>query len=404
MDRTTKILLSISIIFLVLFTVLFILLLVIGPKNQALNFSQSSFSLSSSSAVVSSSVAPPNICNSIGTQNFVYRVAGTNVQGFSGDNGPAINAQLNQPSGIALNENTCQLYISDTTNQRIRVINLQSGIITTVVGTGVAGNTIGMDGLTTQINNPTDITVRSNGDVLIADTSNNRILNFSPITNVVSIFAGTGTAGFLGDGGLAVNARLNQPTGVVEGFGGNVYISDTSNNRIRVVNGSTGIITTIAGIGTAGPYNPAVTAPLNATITPRQIRIDQFGNIVFVTNLRVVYINLIGNPTIAFWSVNNLDLTLGFNSMPISIDPLTGDLYLIGSNTNDGWIIFGRNSTALGSFIGTGVPGNSGDNGPALSAQVNISNSLVFDSRGTLYMVSPVGSSVRRYFTQEQSP
>ncbi len=259
--------------------------------------------------------------------NIMVQVAGTGAPGFSGDNNPALNAQFSNPEGIAAFYDTGQeklfLYIADTGNHRIRKIDASSGIISTVAGTGVAEFT-GDDGLAinAQLNTPRAVAVDNSQNIYIADTNNNRIRKVSAATGIITTFAGggagagetnpdptkwqlaaprgvftdsagnvyiadtgkhkirkvnaagnpgstivgTGAPGYSGDGSLATAATLSSPNGVAVDGAGNIYIADTGNNVLRLVNIHDGTINTMAGTGTAG-YNgdnqPAVNASLN---------------------------------------------------------------------------------------------------------------------------------------------
>ena len=206
------------------------------------------------------------------------------VQGFSGDGGPATAAQLYVPIGVAMDANG-DLFIADSANQRIRKVSA-SGIITTVAGNGTAAFS-GDGGLATaaQLNNPGGAAVDGSGNLFIADSSNNRIRKVSA-SGIITTVAGNGTAGFGGDGGLAMAAQLNNPEGVVVDGPGNLFIADTENSRIRKVSAS-GIITTVAGSGVPGEAHfegdgGLATAALLGP--PGGVAVDAFGNL-FIADL-----------------------------------------------------------------------------------------------------------------------
>ena len=138
-------------------------------------------------------------------------------------------------------------------NNRIRKVNSTTGIITTIAGNGTAW--IFRRWWTCNkcyIKQSFGVAVDSNGNIYIADTYNNRIRKVNSTTGIITTIAGNGTGGYSGDGGIATNATLYHPFGVAVDSNGNIYIADHNNNRIRKVNSTTGIITTIAGNGTAG--------------------------------------------------------------------------------------------------------------------------------------------------------
>ena len=206
----------------------------------------------------------------------ITTVAGTGDAGFGGDGGPADNAQLSLPEGVAV-DRSGDLYIADTYNQRIRRVD-SSGTITTVAGTGDAG--FGGDGGpadNAQLGWPQGVAVDRSGDLYIADTYNQRIRRVDSSGTITTV-AGSGSGGFGGDGGPAVNAHLRDPHGVAVDRSGVLYIADTWNGRIRRVD-SSGTITTVAGgsSGSGGDCGPAMTAGLR---TPSGIAVDQVGRIV----------------------------------------------------------------------------------------------------------------------------
>ena len=185
----------------------------------------------------------------IGPDGIINTVAGNGTRGFSGDGGPATQASLNEAIGIAIAPDG-SLYIADSSNHRIRRVGLD-GIITTVAGTGTAGFT-GDGGPATQarLRGPIGIAFGPDCSLYIADRNNHRIRRVGP-DGIIFTVAGTGTAGFSGDGGPAKQAGLNSPNGVAVAQDGSLYIADRANRRIRRV-GPDGIITTVAGTGTAG--------------------------------------------------------------------------------------------------------------------------------------------------------
>jgi len=177
----------------------------------------------------------------------ITTVAGTGVQGYTGDGGPAIGATLGRPVALTLDV-AGNLYYVDSVNQCVRRIDT-NGIITTVAGNGVqafAGD--GGPAISASLAFPLGIALDSRGNMYVADANNNRIRMINS-SGIITTVAGDGSGGFSGDGGQAVNASLNIPSDVAVDGAGNLYIADAGNNRIREV-GPTGVITTIAG--TAG--------------------------------------------------------------------------------------------------------------------------------------------------------
>lgn len=160
--------------------------------------------------------------------------------------------------GVAV-DSSGDIYVTDTSNHSVRKINHTTGYSTVIAGTGSSGST-GNGGAATsaKLNGPKAVTVDSSGNVYIADTSNHRIRKIDTSGNI-SIIAGTGTFGYSGDNGAATSAKINSPQGVAVDGSGNIYIGDTSNNRVRKVD-TNGVITTVAGNGTAGYLSDNVAA------------------------------------------------------------------------------------------------------------------------------------------------
>jgi sugar lactone lactonase YvrE len=175
--------------------------------------------------------------------------AGTGLAGDRGDDGPAAQAELSQPDDLAV-DLAGNIYIADVDNHRIRRIDA-SGAITTFAGTGVAGDS-GDGGPATeaQLSLPRGVAVDTDGNVYIADEASSRIRRVDQ-SGVITTVAGTGAAGFSGDGGPATEAQLSAPTGVSVDAPGNLFIADRDNHRVRKVDAA-GIIATLAGNGAAG--------------------------------------------------------------------------------------------------------------------------------------------------------
>ena len=159
---------------------------------------------------------------------------GPDKRGYAGDNGPAINASLDTPQGIALAENG-DLYIADSGNDVIRRVDASTGKITTVAGTGTMGYS-GDNGLATgaKLSGPTRLVIDHDGNLFIADHGNH-VIRKVDASGIISTVAGKGTAGYSGDGGLAIKAELSSPYGIALDKDGNLLITDTDNSVIRIV-------------------------------------------------------------------------------------------------------------------------------------------------------------------------
>ncbi|MEO6983451.1 MAG: Ig-like domain repeat protein [Edaphobacter sp.] len=215
-----------------------------------------------------------NVIRKVSVVGIVTTVAGTGEQGFAGDGGAATSAQLDSPAGVAVNA-AGEIYIADTHNQRIRKVS--GGTITTIAGTGVEGFS-GDNGAaaSAQLSNPSALALDSSGNLFIADTDNHRIRKISGTT--ITTVAGNGEQAFSGDGASATAAAIDSPNGVAIDAAGKIYIGDTRNQRVRVVD-TTGVISTLAGNGNKTYGGDGGTAAGASLARPRGLSVDAQGNI-----------------------------------------------------------------------------------------------------------------------------
>lgn len=276
----------------------------------------------------------------------IHTVAGSGSYGFRGDQGTAVAARLANPSGVAVSDSG-EVYVSDTENHRIRKI-APSGVITTVAGRGIAG--FGGDrraATRTRLWNPKGLALDGVGRLYVADSTNHRIRVIDS-NGIITTLAGSGRPGFGGDDGPPTQAQLLRPSAVAVDALGDVYIADTGNHRIRRV--SNGIITTVAGnsrVGFGGNGGPADLATLN---NPEGVAVDMFGA-VYIADTR--------------------------NHMVRRVD-LDGNISTI---------------------MGTGLPGYTGDGEPATSASLNLPRGVAVDWRGGVYVADSGNHVVRRIKT-----
>jgi sugar lactone lactonase YvrE len=258
------------------------------------------------------------------TDGNITTIAGTGSAGFSGDGEPATGAELNDPRGVVLDSNQ-NMYFVDAGNNRVRRIDATTHDISTIAGNGPEGNapsgcqgqgSFSGDGgpaISATLNCPLGLDIDSKGNLFVSDTQNNRIRRIDAVTQIITTVAGNGTAGFSGDGGAATSAMLNNPDRISINAAGNFFISDTNNERIRRVDGTTGIITTFAGngnFGFAGDGGPAVSASFS---TPTGVVVTSQGNMYVgdLLNNRIRLVLL--NPNVTLSSS-----TAGFANQPIN--------------------------------------------------------------------------------------
>jgi sugar lactone lactonase YvrE len=212
----------------------------------------------------------------------ITTVAGNGVPGYSGDGGSAINSELNFPGGVAVDA-LGNLYIADWGNNRIRKV-AADGTISTIAGTGVPGfSGDGGPAINAELFNPQSISIDSSGNLFVADSGNNAIREVTTAGTIFAV-AGIGSLGYSGDGGPATSAQLNSPLGVSVDKAENLFIADTGNNVIREVTAS-GIILTIAGDGAAG-YSGDGGSALNAELnSPAHAVVDLAGELYIADSL-----------------------------------------------------------------------------------------------------------------------
>jgi sugar lactone lactonase YvrE len=274
----------------------------------------------------------------------IITVAGTGSAGFSGDGRLATSAHLQNPEGVTV-DSAGTLYIAEFGNHRVRQVT-RDGVITTMAGTGRPG--YGGDGgpaTAAHLHFPYGVAVDSAGTLYIAEFGNHRVRQVTR-DGVITTMAGTGSAGYGGDGGPATAAHLNRPCGVAVDDAGTLYITEWHHHRVRRVTPD-GVITTVAGTGNSGysgDGGPASSAHLN---TPSGVAVDDAGT---------------------------LYITDDFN-------------HRIRQVTRDGMIT---------TVAGTGSAGHGGDNGPAVAAQLNNPVGVAVDSARNLYISERDSHRIRK--------
>lgn len=212
-----------------------------------------------------------------------YVVNGAVAKRFQGDGEAATKALLDFPTAVAV-DGEGHVYIADTMNHRVRRVDAVSGIITTIAGTGQARfSGDGGPAVSAALNEPTALVVDASGRLYIADQSNNRVRVVDLTTGVIETVAGNGVAVYNGDGIPAVEAGLAGPSGLAVGPGGELYVADTFNGRIRMVDRKTGAISTLVGDGGEYRYQDQGDRPSASLARPYGIAIDREGH-MFITD------------------------------------------------------------------------------------------------------------------------
>ena len=330
-------------------------------------------------------------------------IAGTGVAGYSGDGGPATKAQINNPFGVVRGPDGL-IYFCEYDGQVIRRIDAK-GVITTIVGTGKTGYT-GDDGPATKatMNKPHEIRFDLNGDLYFTDMANHVIRRVDMKSGVISTVAGTGKAGFSGDGGPATKADLKQPHSLAFGPEGHLYICDIGNHRIRRVHKKTGAITTFAGNGKrartpdGGKFKGA---PLNG---PRTIDFAKNGdmwlalregNQVWRLDMKRGTIHHIAGTGKKGFTGNGGRAKNATLSGPkgIAIAP-NGDVYLCDTESHSIRVV--EVSTGrLKLFCGNGKKGD-GPDGDPLNCKMGRPHGVWVDPDGTVFIGDSLAHRVRR--------
>lgn len=324
----------------------------------------------------------------ISSAGIISTIAKWTVTGFGGDGGSAMLAMLNEPRGLTADV-LGNVYVADMRNHRIRKIGAD-GILSTVAGNGSAG--FGGDGgpaTSAALNFPVAVTVDAAGNLYIADSLNHRIRRVAP-NGTISTIAGTGAKGFAGDGAAAVAAQLDTPYYLAIDAVGDLHFNDSGNGRIRKVTKS-GTIRTVAGAGLpffVGDGNPATNAFL---ALPQNLTVDAAGNLYVVdaANSRIRKISpngrvwtVAGNGSYGF-SGDGGDATNASLMSPVAtILDAAGNLYIVDSERVRKVTPGGVISTVAGG----GPPFNNGDGIPAIEARLNSPSSLAFDAAGNLFI------------------
>jgi uncharacterized protein (TIGR03437 family) len=341
-----------------------------------------------------------NRIRKIDSKGNITTAVGDGTQGFAGDGAAPATARLSLPTSVAVDAGG-NLYFADSLNYRVR--KLAGSTVSTVAGNGVISRS-GDGGAATsaQLNTPLGVAVDSAGNIYIADAFNNVVRRVAS-NGIISIFAGTGTAGSSGDGGAATSAQLSGPQGVAVDATSNVYIADTGNNRVRKVGGGT--ISTIAGSGTGGSGGDggaATAAQLNA---PFGVALDTAGNVYIAdfsnNRVRKVAVNgtiatLAGSGVSGYGGDGGNATSARLNGpQGVAVDA-AGNVYI--ADTANNRVRKVTTDGVISTLAGNGVAGYDADGGQASATQVGNPTGVAADTFGNVY-IADGSSRVRKVFT-----
>ena len=314
----------------------------------------------------------------VDANGIITTIAGNGSEGYFGDNGPASGALIDLVTGIAVDSNG-NVYIADVINERVRKID-SSGMITTFAGSGDFG-TIG-DGLaaTSAVLLPQGVAADNSGNIYISDFNRDVVRKVNIASGLISTVAGNGSTGFSGDDGTAVRASLNSPFGLAVDSSNQVFVADLGNSRVRRVSG--GVITTTAGT-TIRDGGPATSAFLNF---PGGIAVDGSNNIVVGDSANM--------EARRFSPGGNISAFGQLKGMPLGVASDQGGNFYV---SDDEPVVVKVTPAGVTSILaGNGQDGYGGDNGPATSASISLPTSVAVDAAGTVYLTDFTHNRIRK--------
>ena len=333
----------------------------------------------------------------VDTTGTITTIAGTGTAGFSGDGGPAILAEFNNPWGLAL-DTAGNLYVTDIFNQRVRKIDT-SGTVNTVAGNGTAGyNGDGIPATSASLNSPRGIVLDSSGDLYIADAFNFRVRKVDT-SGIISTFAGDGMQGFSGDGGPAIDANVGRPRGLIL-RGNQLLIANAGQGHIRYVGFASGIINSLAGsfIGYDGDGHAPLASQFNA---PTGMLLLHSGSLLVVDEINARVRTITSSIVTTFaggYIGDNQPATRAAFAAPENLAfDLFGNYYVADAGGNRIRKVdpTGRITTVAG----TGVSGYTGDSGPATQAQLYTPFGVAADPFGNLFISDTTNLAIRKVDT-----
>ena len=337
----------------------------------------------------------------------IQTVAGNGKEGFSGDGGPAAEAELDGPDAVFV-DGSGNIFIADTANQRIREVLASTGEIRTVAGNGKEGfSGDGGPAIQAELHTPRGVFVDSSGNLFVADSFNNRVREVLASTGTISTIAGNGSGDFRGDGGPATSAELDYPGGVFLDGSGNIFIADGLNERIRKVMASTGKIQTVAGNGRnvyssaiSGDGGPATNAELNR---PSSVFVDSSGNIFIADGFLITKVlastgviqTIVGNGTKGFGGDGGPAIAAELNDPSGVFVDRSGNIFIADLGNERIREVLAATGT-IRTVAGNGRMGFSGDGGPAASATLSFPIGVFVDRSGNVFISDFVNCRIRK--------
>ena len=332
----------------------------------------------------------------------VANLAGTGKAASTGDGGPAVNAAVSGPFGLVIGPDGA-LYVCETSGHRIRRIDLESDGISTVAGSGVRGyDGDGGPATTAKLDEPYEIRFDRAGNMIFVEMKNHVVRKVDARTGIISTIAGTGQAGFSGDGGPATAATFRQPHSICFDADENLYICDIGNHRVRRVDPDSGIVTTFAGTGERKPTPDGATlegTPLNG---PRALAFDgqnslylalREGNALYRIDLPLGTLHHVAGTGKSGRSGDGGDAGTAQLAGPKGVAITPGAIYLADTESHTIRRI-DRQTNVIETIVGTGQPGD-GPTGEALRCRLNRPHGIEATPDGTLYIGDSSAHRVR---------
>jgi DNA-binding beta-propeller fold protein YncE len=335
----------------------------------------------------------------------ITTAVGTGEKGFAGDGGPAAAALLNGPFDVAFDA-AGNLYFSDTFNNRIRRVDARSGVITTIAGNGEEGFAgDGGPAIEAALNQPYGIAIDRAGNLYIADRLNRRVRRIDAASGVITTLAGTGEAAYGGDGGPAARAGLAEPNGLAFDLAERLlYITDVADNRVRVVDLAAGTIATFAGTGAAEHSGDGGRASDAGTFGARAVKIGADGTVYILerqgSSLRavdprtVIITTIAGTTARGYAGDGGPALAAVFDAPKEMAIDRDGSLLIVDTENHAIRRIDHR--TGIVSNVAGGRQGAGGDGGPATAAGLDRPHGAVVGPDGAIYIGDTNNHRIRK--------